>query len=260
MALQSTGARPRGARGTGSRRRLLADVALGGEGVRPNLTPVEFGQVPWESAVAFREVKPYKDMKHKPNRFWVSSTRQQILVESRTEARRALELDFEGTSKVVLGQPFELRLTGVGDKRVSHVPDFVVVFADGSVRVEDVKPDEFSQKEDFVTRSGLAREFCQQAGVDYLVTPAAETVRFKNIDFLSAYRRFIPSDEGIVERLVRLVASGPLAFRTVKREARLDVFTLPTLFWLMWRRAVAFDLSAPLTPETVVWLGAGDVR
>lgn len=260
MALQSTGARPRGARGTGSRRRLLVDVALNGEGVRPNLTPVEFGQVPWESAVAIREAKPYKDMKHKPNRFWMSSTRQQILVESRTEARRALEFDFEGDATCVVGQPFRLRLTSVGGEDVSHVPDFLVVLADGSVRVEDVKPDEFSEMEDFVTRSGLAREFCQQAGVDYLVTPAEETVRFKNIDFLSAYRRFVPQDERLVERLVRMVAAGALPFGVVQREAHLDVFSLPTLFWLMWRRAVAFNLDAPLTLKTPIWRGAGDVR
>lgn len=259
MALQSTGARPRGARGTGSRRRLLADVVLGDGRGLPNLTPVAFGQVDWNSAVAFRELKSFKDMKHKPNRFWLSSTGKQVVVESRTEARRALELDFDA-AKLVLGQPFQLRLTSVGDNDVSHVPDFLVVLSDGSVRVEDVKPDEFSQKEDFVLRSDLAREFCGAAGVDYLVTPAEETVRFKNIDFLSAYRRFVASDADLVERLVRMVASGPLPFGVLKREARLDVFSLPTLFWLMWRRAVAFDLDAPLTPETVLWLGAGDVR
>jgi len=235
-------------------------VAIGGEGVRANLTASEFVQLDWTKAVAIRELKVYKNSRHKPNRFWLSSTRRQIFVESRTEARRALELDFEGTARRVVGQPFELRLTSVGDNGFSHVPDFLVVFADGSIRVEDVKPDEFSEKEDFVKKSELAREFCGAAGVDYLVTPAAETVRFKNIDFLSAYRRFVPSDEALVERLVRVVSGGPLPFHGVKREARLDVFSVPALFWLMWRRAVAFDLDAPLTPDTVLWLGAGDVR
>lgn len=78
-------------------------------------------------------------MGHYPGWWWSSTTTSLIQYESLLERERLLAADFDRDVVAIASQPFGITGQLRGAKR-HHVPDYLLVGADGTATVVDVKP------------------------------------------------------------------------------------------------------------------------
>jgi hypothetical protein len=76
---------------------------------------------------------------HYPGYYWSATTSGHVIYESRLELARLLLADFDPGVKAIAAQPFLLRAQVSGRVR-RHVPDFLLVRADRTIQVVNVKP------------------------------------------------------------------------------------------------------------------------
>jgi hypothetical protein len=89
--------------------------------------------VPWRAARSVR------GQAHSPGFFWSATMSGHVIYESRLELARLLLADFDRDVTAIAAQPFLVQAQVDGRAR-RHVPDFLLVHADGLVRVVNVKP------------------------------------------------------------------------------------------------------------------------
>jgi hypothetical protein len=90
-------------------------------------------------AVPWRKTRSACGQVHYPEYFWSATMGAHVVYESRLELARLLLDDFDCQVLAIAAQPFLLRAR-VGGRVRRHVPDFLLVHADRSVRVVNVKP------------------------------------------------------------------------------------------------------------------------
>src|SRR5882672_232494 len=73
--------------------------------------------------------------------YWCATSGGHVVYESRLELARLLLADFDSRVVAIAAQPF-LLAADVGKRRRRHVPDFLLMNADGLVTVVNVKPAE----------------------------------------------------------------------------------------------------------------------
>ena len=88
---------------------------------------------PWRSARSAR------GQAHYPGYYWSATSGGHVIYESRLELARLLLADFDPGVTAIAAQPFLLRARAGGRAR-RHVPDFLLVRADQTVQVVNVKP------------------------------------------------------------------------------------------------------------------------
>lgn len=85
-----------------------------------------------------REFCWYRGRKHYSGWYWSSTIDRLMAYENRLELARIMLTDFAPDVIAIAAQPF--RLIGADDDRIRrHVPDILLVDADGGVTVVDVK-------------------------------------------------------------------------------------------------------------------------
>ncbi len=85
-----------------------------------------------------REFRWYRGRKHYSGWYWASTVGRLVVYESRLELARIMLADFAPEVVAIVAQPF--RLIGADGERIRrHVPDILLVDADGGVTVVDVK-------------------------------------------------------------------------------------------------------------------------
>lgn len=88
---------------------------------------------PWRPARSARGQARY------PGYYWSATSGGHVIYESRLELARLLLADFDPRVTAIAAQPFLLRAQ-VGGRLRRHVPDFLLVRADHTVQVVNVKP------------------------------------------------------------------------------------------------------------------------
>jgi hypothetical protein len=83
-------------------------------------------------------------------------------------------------------------------------------------------------------------------GWDYRLVHDVDAVQFRNIDFLSAYRRPLPDPLGVRPRLLAAADRGPATIAGLCAAVGDPVVVLPQLFALCWAHRLRFDLTAHL--------------
>ena len=111
-------------------------MADGSEVHRP-LRDVRARQV--VAAVPWRGTRSARGQAHYPGCYWSATTSAHVIYESRLELARLLIADFDPAVTAIAAQPFLLR-AAVGGRVRRHVPDFLLVHADQTVRWCNVKP------------------------------------------------------------------------------------------------------------------------
>jgi hypothetical protein len=209
------------------------------------LRQVTGGQV--VSAAPWRMTRSARGQAHYPDCYWSATTGGHVIYESRLELARLLLADSDPGVTAIAAQPFLLRAQVSGRVR-RHVPDFLLVHADGTVQVVNVKP--AGRLADPAVAEALAwpGELFEARGWDHEIWAGADPVLLANVRFLASYRRpGIPADavtaavlgevrpgEHIGGLLDRLERSWP---RSAAKAAVLR---------LLWQRSVSTDLSWPL--------------
>jgi hypothetical protein len=192
--------------------------------------------------------------RHRPGLQYLVSTDRHHGFESIAEQRLLLALDFVGVREVV-SQPFRLRFAAAGERR-EHVPDFLVVLADGGWMF-DVRPAGRIQASDEVCFAAAA-ELALAAGWGYAVVTGWRSHVITTLDTLSAQRRQLPDPLGLRLRLLQLAGEESRSFAELAAGTDCPAVARAQLLHLLWHRRLGVDLGRPLGDHSPVWLAGGN--
>lgn len=186
----------------------------------------------------------------------VHSLGRSVFCESRQEAIRLLELDFFGVLRNLAAQPMRVVLRGPGGTR-RFVPDFWYERKDGSRVLENVRlPDR--RDAGFWESSTALSEVAELLGWTYIVSGESIVEYGHMLELLSAYATMSPRPDVVRAVVTAFAGAEVLTFGELTgRTAAGDLVALASLYALMWRRFLVFDLSGGLHSETPLQLGGG---
>lgn len=200
-----------------------------------------------------REFRWYKGQRHYSGWYWSSTMNGLVAYESRLELARIMLADFDPSVTAIAGQPF--RLIGADGARIRrHVPDILLVTADGGAMVVDVKSPHKRDDPDVRAVMQWTRDAVGLRGWGFEEWYGAPPDLLTNVRFLAGYRRRAVIDESLIPA-VREAAGGPVAITDLERSVAADsVVVRPVILHLLWTGALATDLDRPLDGLSVVAL------
>jgi predicted RNA binding protein YcfA (HicA-like mRNA interferase family) len=183
--------------------------------------------------------------------YWSATTGGHVVYESRLELARLLLADFDSGVVSLSAQPFCVT-TKVAGRTRRHVPDFLLVHADGTVTVVNVKPAEQLTRAKVAAALGWAGAVFEARGWRHEVWSGAPAVLLANVRFLSAYRYRDRVDAAMVDQLRRAVTTsvflGELEAGWPERAGDVRAAALH----LVWRGVFRAGLETPLSAATVL--------
>jgi hypothetical protein len=159
-------------------------------------------------------------------------------------------LDFDPQVVGMASQPLEFDGADP-DGAWRHVPDIFVRLADGSVRLVDVKNPAHHDRDDVQRQARRTQAACAELGWDYQFVGAIDPQRWRNISWLSVYRRPLHGGADLVPRVLALT-TRPITLAELLSFLDEPAIVLPVIFHLCWRGQLVFDLDAPLRQNTVL--------
>jgi hypothetical protein len=199
------------------------------------------------SAVPWRMTRSAHGQAHYPGYYWSSTAGGHVIYESRLELARLLLADFDPGVTAIAAQPFLLRAPVSGRAR-RHVPDFLLVHADQTVRVVNVKP--AARLADPTVAEALAwpGELFEARGWSHEIWTRADPVLLANVRFLAGYRRPGMPPEAVTAAVLGEIRPGERIGGLLDRLE--DAWPRPAakaaVLRLLWQRRVSTDLSRPL--------------
>jgi hypothetical protein len=198
------------------------------------------------SAVPWRAIRSHRGQQHLPGLYWSSTTGAHVAYESRLELARLLLADFDREVVGIAAQPFLVR-----DQDRRHVPDFLLVRADGSVLIVNVKPADRLGSARVADALAWAGRVFAERGWGHEVWSGADAQLLANVRFLAGYRR-----AALVEQLTGIEAAlGTNVVLTIAAaEAALQsagaVEPRVVVLHLLWSGRLRADLDRPLSVDT----------
>jgi hypothetical protein len=199
------------------------------------------------AAVPWRSARSARGQAHYPGYYWSATAGGHVIYESRLELARLLLADFDPGVTAIAAQPFLLRAQAGGRLR-RHVPDFLLVRADRTVQVVNVKP--AARLADPAVADALAwpGPLFEARGWDHEIWTGASPVLLENVRFLAGYRRpGIPPDD-VASAILGEVCPGERLGGLLDRLERAwpRSAAKAAVLRLLWQRKVSTDLSRPL--------------
>ena len=234
-----------------------ADVALmvrkaGGEVDVVSLQAARLSM--FDAAVPWREFRWYRGQRHFSGSYWSATMQAPVGYESRLEYANLLLADFDPRVDWILSQPFLLEGVDQG-KRRRHIPDYLIVHADHTACVVDVKPAEKLIIPKVRDSLSWSRRVIEPHGWEYRVQSEPDEVLLRNVQFLAGYRRSFqvlddevaaalgelrsPMAVGEAVRAITPVVGGPRAARAL-------------VLHLLWARRLSTDLTRLLSATSIV--------
>ncbi|MFC5665956.1 TnsA-like heteromeric transposase endonuclease subunit [Kitasatospora misakiensis] len=200
-----------------------------------------------------REFRWYRGRQHYSGWYWASTGGRMVAYESRLELARILLADFDPLVAAIAAQPFQL-VGPDGDRVRKHVPDLLLVYADGRVGVVDVKAASRMGDSKVSAQFAWTRRICAGQGWDYETWSGADPVLVENVRFLAGYRRPEVIDQDVVEQ-VREAVKGESTIAGVERDlsGRFPAgLVRPAVLHLVWAGMLTASLDRPLDAWTEV--------
>ena len=169
------------------------------------LWQVQGRQVIW--AVPWRAARSVRGQAHYPGSFWSATMSGHVIYESRLELARLLLADFDRDVVAIAAQPFLVRAR-VGGRARRHVPDFLLVHADRSVRVVNVKPAGRLADPEVAEALAWPGELFGQRGWEHEIWSGADPLFLRNLRFLAGYRRPGLVPEPLLDDVLAAVRPG----------------------------------------------------
>jgi hypothetical protein len=170
-----------------------------------------------------------------------------VIYESRLELARLLLADFDPDVVAIAAQPFLLRAWAGGRVR-RHVPDFLLVHADQTVRVVNVKP--AARLADPAVAEALAwpGELFEARGWGHEVWTGTDPVFLANVRFLAGSRRPGMPPDDVTDAVLDEVRPGECLAGLLGRleHAWPRPVAKAAVLRLLWQRRIGTDLSRPL--------------
>ena len=201
-----------------------------------------------------REFRSYKGRLHYSGWYWSSTLARLVVYESRLELARIMLADFDPSVTGIAAQPF--LLTGPDQGRTRrHVPDLLLMSADGGVTVVDVKA--ASRMGDPGVREQFAwtRRVCGERGWVFEAWSGADPRLLANVRFLAGYRREALIETGLIPAVLDAAAGQSSAGAIERALSRRypPVLVRTVVLHLLWAGRLQADLTRPLSAETPVW-------
>lgn len=139
-------------------------------------------------AVPWRAARSARGQKHFPGFFWSATMSGHVIYESRLELARLLLADYDRDVVAIAAQPFLIQAQ-VNGKARRHVPDFLLLHADATVRVVNVKPASRLTDPEVTEALAWPGELFGQRGWAYEIWSGGDPLFLRNIRYLAGYRR-----------------------------------------------------------------------
>ncbi len=204
-------------------------------------------------AAPWRMARSARGQAHYPGFYWSATTRGHVIYESRLELARLLLADFDPDVAAIAAQPFLLRAWAGGRVR-RHVPDFLLVHADQTVRVVNVKP--AARLADPAVAEALAwpGELFEARGWGHEIWTGTDPVFLANVRFLAGYRRPGMPPDDVTDAVLDEVRPGECLAGLLDRleHAWPRPVAKAAVLRLLWQRRISTDLSQLLDGGTVL--------
>lgn len=199
------------------------------------------------AAVPWRKTRSARGQAHYPGYFWSATMGAHVIYESRLELARLLLADFDRDVVAIAAQPFLLRAQAGGRPR-RHVPDFLLVRADESVRVVNVKPASRLADPEIAEALAWPGRLFQAHGWQHEIWSRADPVLLVNVRFLAGYRRpgLLPGE--LLDEVLGAVRPGDTICAVVSRMAgpHRPGEVKAAVLRLLWQQRLATDLHGRL--------------
>ncbi|MEU8830246.1 TnsA-like heteromeric transposase endonuclease subunit [Streptomyces sp900116325] len=203
------------------------------------------------SAVPWRTFRWYKGQKHYSGTYWSATTQSHVIYESRLELTRLLAADFDPCVLDVRAQPFLLKTVLDGRAR-THIPDFLLITAEGPVIV-DVKPRRRLSQPEVALTFEWTRDAVVSRGWQYEVWTEPPEVESENIRFLAGYRRDWLFNRDLLDELREAEFDGvSLGEAAHSLTSWPEPYVRAALHHLLWTHELLADISQPLNSRTVL--------
>lgn len=183
--------------------------------------------------------------------YWSATTGGHVVYESRLELARLLLADFDSRVVAIAAQPFCVTAQVEGVRR-RHVPDFLLLGADGVVTVVNVKPADQLDRPKVAAALAWAGEVFAERGWRHEVWSGASATVLGNVRFLAAYRYPDRVDTAAVSWLNRQVATSVLLGDLESRDGPAAGDVRAAALHLVWQGVFRIDLQAPLSAASML--------
>lgn len=208
-------------------------------------------------AVPWRAVRSSRGQAHYPGFFWSATMSGHVIYESRLELARLLLADYDRDVVAIAAQPFLIRAQVNGKVR-RHVPDFLLIRADATVQVVNVKP--ASRLADPKVAEALAwpGELFAQRGWEHEIWSGDSPLYLRNLRYLAGYRLPGMVPEPLLGEVLAAVQPGD----TIGGVAgRMPASAAPggiraAVLRLLWQQQLVTDLHRVLDAGSVLEVAA----
>lgn len=180
------------------------------------------------------------------------STGDFLWYESFEELRCLVLLEHTEEMVSIASQPFCLSFK----ENTRHYPDLFAVRADGARTIYDVKP---LDRIDDDTREIFAKttDECTQQGWRHVVLHGVAGWLWRNLEWLACFRAedMHPRLDDEQKLLEYLQAPRTLAQATNRLDPDRPALGMASVYHLMFRQAIHYDHTAPLSLDTRIWTG-----
>jgi hypothetical protein len=203
-----------------------------------------------------REFRSFKGQRHYSGWYFSTTMQRLIAYESRLELTRLLVADFDHKIVGIAGQPFQLAGRD-GDRIRRHVPDVLLLDADGGVTVVDVKPQHRLSDPKVQALHAWTRKVVALRGWGFEEWSGCGGRRLENIRFLAGYRRawLVRRDlASAVEKVVGAASTiGEVEWRL---RTKPKIVIRPLILNLLWSGFLVTDLDARLGRQSPLVRGS----
>ena len=208
----------------------------------------------FDAAVPWRDFRWYRGQRHFSGSYWSATMQAHIGYESRLEYANLLLADFDPRVDRILSQPFLLEGEDRGTRR-RHIPDYLIVHADHTACVVDVKPAAKLTIPKVRDSLSWSRRVIEPHGWEYRVQSEPDEVLLRNVQFLAGYRRSFQFADGDVTAALRELRS-PMAFgeavRAIVPVTGGLLAARALVLHLLWARRLSTDLTRLLSATSIV--------
>lgn len=208
----------------------------------------------FDAAVPWREFRWYRKQRHFSGSYWSATMEAPVGYESRLEYVNLLLADFDPRVVWILSQPFLMEGDDRGTAR-RHVPDYLLVHADGSACVVDVKPAEKLSRPKVRDSLAWSRRVLEHHGWEYRVQSEPDPTLLVNVQFLAGYRRrfqFLDTEVDAAAAELHTPLTLGEAVRAVTPITGNPRFARSLVLHLLWTRRLLTDLTHPLSTTSIL--------
>lgn len=200
-----------------------------------------------------RKIPSYRRQNSLPNEYYSSQLCQLIACESRLEMTILLDIEFKKKILKIISQPIKLHYLH-SIKESSHIPDFLVIYVNGTHELIDVKMSQFAEQEKNKIAFAQTELACKKLGWIYSIRTELPQTYWMNLLWLGGFRRRPAQFDKYAETVLEVCRTKPLHFKNLVEQCGAPALVRPVVFYMLWTRTLTTTLDFNvLHDQSLVW-------